>query len=83
MNGDEMPFAMTRLNQPTLHPVDYNSDDGAVAERSLSTLCKKYTRNNCRIVNKMPLKLFKKCLVNHFDVRFKKNDITWPTRKVI
>ena len=81
MNGIEMPFAITRLNQPTSHPVDSNSNDGIVPEKLLSTLCKKYTRNNYRIVKDMPLELFKKCLVNHFDIRFKKNDIVWPVRK--
>ena len=75
MNGTEMPFAITRLNQPTSHPVDSNSNDDIVPEKLLSTLCKKYTRNNYRIVKDMPLELFKKCLVNHFDIRFKKNDI--------
>ena len=44
----------------------------------LSESCKKYTVNGNRIVSKMPLSLFRKCLLEHFDIRFKMNDIVWP-----
>ena len=76
----EIPFAMSRLSQPTSHPENVNIATCVTERRSLASLCAKYTRNNCRVVNKMPLELFKQCLVNHFDIRFQKYDIKWPTR---
>ena len=82
---NELPFAMSRLYQPTavlqhIHP-DRSDIVSELTERSnLVPLCRKYTRDNYRVVNIMPLELFKQCLVNHFDIRFQKNVIKWPTR---
>ena len=69
-----------RLNQPTTHPDSSNSTTGDVGNKSIVQLCRGYTRNGYRLVNKMPMDLFKLCLVNHFDIRFQRNDIKWPTR---
>ena len=77
-----IPYALTRLHR--------NFTDGSLEQEdssdfdenrsSLSERCAKYTRNGKRMVASMPLKLFRECLVQHFDIRFKNNDIVWPTR---
>ena len=75
---NETSFAMSRLGNPSFHPHPSNNDNGLIGNGSISLLCREYTRNNCRVVRKMPFELFKQCLINHFDIRFKKNDIVWP-----
>ena len=40
----------------------------------------KCTVNGKRVVSKMPLDVFQQYLVEHFDIRFKQNDIVWPCR---
>ena len=45
-----------------------------------NTSADKYTVNGKRIVKKIPLSIFQDRLVEHFDIRFKKNDIVWPRR---
>ena len=82
---NEITFAMSRLNQPTAAPQTIHPDNSDIVSeirerRNHVSLCRKYTKDNCRVVNKMPLELFKQCLVNHFDIRFQKNDIKWPSR---
>ena len=77
------PYAISRLNHPSPRNTDDSIDDSNTYEsigNHISAQCKKYTVNNKRVVAKMPLALFKRCLVNHFDIRFKKNDIVWPSR---
>ena len=39
-----------------------------------------YTVDGVRIVSKMPLELFRGCLVRHFNIRFQKHDISWLKR---
>ena len=39
-----------------------------------------YTVNGRRIVHKIPFDLFRKLLINHFDIRFKQKSIVWPKR---
>ena len=46
----------------------------------ISKKCDKYIVKGKRVVSKMPLLLFRQCLVNHFDIRFKNHDIVWPMR---
>jgi len=47
----------------------------------ITTICEKYCSDGTRIVSKMPLSIFKQCLVNHFHIRLK-NDIVWPQHVV-
>ena len=77
----EIPFAMSRLDQPTSHPNNSNSTTRVASDDSTAETCRLYTEKNYRIVKDMPMELLKRCLVNHFDIRFQKNDIKWPTRK--
>ena len=80
----EVPYAMSRLHR--------NFSDGSLeqeetydfemANQNLSERCAKYTHHGNRIISKMPLKLFRDCLVEHFDIRFKNADIVWPARLV-
>ena len=37
--------------------------------------------NNKRIVRLMPQALFIECLVEHFNICYKKGEIVWPRRK--
>ena len=81
--NNRTPFAMARLQNPTSRPIASYSYTDETQYSSISYQCKKYTVNNHRIVHKMPLGLFKQCLVNHFDIRYKMQDITWPTRNPV
>ena len=74
------PYAISRLNHPSVRNTEYETDTSAVMGTHISLQCKKYTVNNKRVVAKMPLALFRRCLVNHFDIRFKRNDLVWPSR---
>ena len=76
-NATSAPFAITRLGR------SFDSGELPVQDASNHTnrspsCFTKYTVNDKRIVSKMPLSLFQNCLVNHFDLHFKKNDICWP-----
>ena len=71
------PFAIQRLTRSEKKMNCYHDIDNHDANY-LSRSCKKYTVNGKRIVSKMPLALFRKCLIEHFDIRFKMNDIVWP-----
>ena len=75
------PFAVTRLNR------DFEMEANKTQEEDIpdlndddSKIFDKFTVNGKRIVSKMPLLLFRKCLVEHFNIRFQRNDITWPRR---
>ena len=46
----------------------------------MSILCEQYTKDGERILAKMTLNIFRQCLVNNFDIRFKRNAISWPIR---
>ena len=81
-NVTKPPFAVSRLSRRFYDgeiPVksDYK-DTNAFPSIDCFT---KYTFNGKRIVSKMSLSLFQNCLVNHFDIRFKQNDICWPQSK--
>ena len=73
-------FAINRLNRH----FDSNEEDESSCEEinnnHINKICDKYVSNGKRIVRKMSLALFRQCLVNHFDIRFKRNDIIWPQR---
>ena len=38
------------------------------------------TVNGIRYLNRLPLRVFRKLLANHFDIRFKQKTVEWPTR---
>ena len=77
---NDTSFAMMRLGNPLLNDNTSNNVIDVPHDTNFSSLCKDYTRNGYRVVRKMPLELFKQCLINHFDIRFKRNDIKWPQR---
>ena len=74
---NDTSFAMMILGNPLLNDNASNNVNDVAHNANLSSLCKDYTKNNCRVVRKMSLELFKQCLINHFDIRFKRNDIKW------
>ena len=41
----------------------------------LFNTCERYSKDGKRIVSKMPVSLFRKCSVNHFQIRFEQKDI--------
>ena len=70
-------FATTRLNRTMNSTIDNNNTSNSVCP----TLFEDFTVNGKRIVSKMPLNVFRKCLIHHFDLRFKMNSIHWPSNK--
>lgn len=73
--GIELPFSMQRLNR---HDEDEVIRQGSQYEEGFFN---KYTKNGKRVVRKLPLKVFQERLVHHFDIRFKRNDLSWPKRR--
>ena len=69
---NNQPFSISRLNRNLSRFA--NDDNNTIHE----SIFKEYTINGKRVVNKMPLDLFRQCLINHFDIRFKMNSIKWP-----
>ena len=74
------PFAVTRLNRHLFMHDEHVHDHNECNNIHISTKCDKYIVNGKRVASKMPLLLFRQCLVNHFDIRFKNHDIVWPMR---
>ena len=73
-----VPFAIRRLNQfPTHNRNNQHRVDISIQNKAL---CRQYERNGVREVPRMPLSLFRQCLITHFDIRYKRNEITWPKR---
>ena len=77
-----VPYAISRLHRNFTdrsleqeETAEFNDNVGNLSERFA-----KFTNNGKRMVSMMPLKLFRECLVQHFDIRFKNNDIVWPAR---
>ena len=84
LKRNNTPFAISKLNS-CFNPTVGDSTEPLYATTQNTTVdssfkYEKYTVNNKRIVSKMPLEIFQQCLVNHFDIRFKQNDIVWPQR---
>ena len=69
MNSDNArdTFAIQRLNRFSLATNDPIIDDITI-------------KSDKKIVSKTPLSLFKQCLVNNFNIRFKMNNVVWPKR---
>lgn len=77
-NQVTVPFAIRRLNQfPTHNRNNQHRVDISIQNKAL---CRQYERNGVREVPRMPLSLFRQCLITHFDIRYKRNEITWPKR---
>ena len=74
------PYDISRLNRHCSINSESKSGANENLKTHISNQCRKYTVDNKRIVSKMPLDLFRRCLVNHFDIRFKRNDLIWPSR---
>ena len=78
-NATQTSFAVSRLGRKFYNGEINTENEFKHTSASPSSDCfKKYTANGKRIVSKMPLSLFQNCLFNHFDIRFKQNDICWP-----
>ena len=75
------PFAINRLHRhQEMEDTDEDDEYDSYVDNNtdISKICDKYSSNGKRIVSRMPLSLFRQCLINHFDIRYKKNDIVWP-----
>ena len=70
-------FATSRLNRS----MNNASSISTCTTTMHPTLFDDYTVDGKRIVSKMPLKLFRECLIHNFDIRFKSNSIQWPSNK--
>ena len=71
-------FAINRLRRDLSTSNNTSSDE--TNRKVLRAKCKKYTINGVREISKMPLHIFRQCLVNHFHIRFMKGNIKWPKR---
>ena len=71
----DIPFSMQRLNR---HEEDNDIRRGT---HYVEGFFDKYTKDGKRVVRKMPLQVFQERLVHHFDIRFKRNDLSWPKRR--
>ena len=71
-------FAEMRLNR------DMSSQANITDESELNATDKDFinlaTVNGIRYLNRLPLRVFRKLLANHFDIRFKQKTVEWPTR---
>jgi len=87
-NRLSMPFALQRLHTEVPETglrlgTMKNSDENLVkdiAKKGQRKCANKYTINGKRVVKNMPLSIFQDRLVEHLNIRFKKNDINWPRR---
>ena len=70
--SDSTTFSLNRLNRDLS---SYPSEKFVSVDESIF---KEFTENGKRVVRKMPLDLFRQCLINHFDIRFKTKSIQWP-----
>ena len=73
----ETPFAIARLNNNLEEDMNYKETNDDLEKDISSIDYSKYSVDGKRIVQKMPLKLFRRLLIHHFDIRFKKHDIEW------
>ena len=74
-SGNETNFAINRLHR------NFSSHEVTHSDVDLTSIdWESYTENGRRVVNKIPFHIFRQCLVNHFDIRFKQNSLKWPKR---
>ena len=71
-NKNYQHFSMSRLNRDLSM---FSNDSSSVIHQ---TIFDPYTFEGKRHINKMPLELFRKVLINHFDIRFKMESVKWP-----
>ena len=76
-NLQELRFAEQRLYCHRIVEQEYLNNNCVTFS---SDKFKPYEVDGKRIVQKMPLYLFMDRLVENFDIRFKKQDISWPKR---
>ena len=72
------PFVISKLNRYVFGPNQNEADIATDSNPESINDFDKYSINGKIIVAKMPLKLFRQCLINHFDIRYKMNIIEWP-----
>ena len=69
-------FAIPKLNRQFIDKSNIVVEEDVLID--CNTDFRKCTVNGKIIVSKMSLSLFQRCLVNHFDMRFKQNTVVWP-----
>ena len=70
------PFAITRLNQHFASEEDnIEEEDDSDLYLNLSKKLDRYFTDGTCIVSKIPLKLFNESLIQHFNIKFQKNEI--------
>ena len=67
-------FAINRLNKMPSVPCNNLPTEGGKANLD------QYVVNGRRVVRKIPFDIFQRCLIEHFDIRFQKNTVKWPSR---
>ena len=76
VSNTQTPFSVNRLNRN--FPDNLQHDPNSIIH---SSLFDEYTIDGKRIIQKMPLKIFRQCLINHFDICFQMKSIKWPSKK--
>ena len=76
VSSDDTNFAVSRLNR------EFGKEEvNQTRDFDLSSIdWSKYTVNGKRVVKQIPFELFQKCLIHHFDIRFRQKTIVWPRR---
>ena len=76
VSSDDTKFAVSRLNW------EFGREEvNQTRNFYLSSIdWSKYTVNGKRVVKKNTFELFQKCLIHHFDIRFRQKTIVWPKR---
>ena len=72
------PFAIQRLNRLKAKESERAFSSQQAKTKSKANQCKKCTVDGKRIVSSMSLSFFQQCLIEHFDICFKNNNIKWP-----
>ena len=73
------PFAIRKLNSSLLGMRDNTTMVRHLDYIDSAPCFDKYIEDGKRIVAKMPLGLFRHCLINQFDIRFHMKTIEWPS----
>ena len=85
MNRNQFPPTLLRLHSLYVDQQNSSIEDQNVYpewKRRLERSKDQFTFNNKRIVRKMPQHLYIECLVEHFNICYKKQQIVWPRRNL-
>ena len=77
-NRNAGKFALNRLQKNMSGYEEVNPDENTV--RTNNAHLDEYLVHGRRVVRNMPMKIFQRCLIEHFDIRFNQHTVVWPSR---